>query len=84
MHFTNITTLPARHHKRKGERTNMLEELNFVMELGYKHCKAESLDGDYHNPISTYCGLRAAIERYKFPLTVELINGEVYITRNDI
>lgn len=49
-----------------------------------KHLKVEYAEGEYSNAYSAYESMRGAIKRHKYPIRVNIRNGEVYLTRTDM
>lgn len=85
MHFTKIEALPERDNSSIGTRKfGIREQLSLFMELGYQYAKVEVLPGEYSNPMSAYFALRQTVAKTKLPIVVELINGEIYISRLDM
>ena len=78
MTFTVVKKLPKSRAK-----NNLYLFLGNFMSTGSKFAKVDFASMDYCSMESAQNSIREAARRYKYPIKVRMINGEIYLIRTD-
>lgn len=81
MTFTEVKEIPKR---TKTKPKDSMAMLNQFMKMRIKTARVSFTEDEYKNTYSCCMALRGGISRYKYPVVIEVVNGDVYLTRTDM
>lgn len=77
MKLIPVNELPERNH-RTGKKSN-LDCLQEFLKMNVRYAKLDVPELDYVHPFSAYTSTLNSVKRFKLPVAVYFINGDVYL-----
>lgn len=84
MRFVKVERLPVPIKPINNPSKNVLLYLYSFMQNDFKYARVDFNHSEYKSPASAAGSLKKSITYYNYPIEVNIINGEVYLTRLDI